>query len=132
MWSPPNFSRQASPTTSATIASATTAAAGTVQESVRSRSACAGSLVSVSTEPRRHTPAGVQACTPNRGLVHVREAGRRQVVAPRSLDGADREHVAEHLDAQAPQEALRNGAAGHAGGGVARARALEHVAHVGE
>src|SRR3954453_23764434 len=50
MWSPPNFSRYAPASTSATIASATTAAAGTTVESVRSRIACAGSLVSVSTD----------------------------------------------------------------------------------
>src|SRR3954451_6217828 len=49
MWSPPNFSRYADTSTRATIASATTPAAGTTVESVRSRRACAGSLVSVST-----------------------------------------------------------------------------------
>src|ERR1700709_385847 len=50
MWSPPNFSREQRARGRATIASPTTAAAGTTVESVRSRSAWAGCLVSVSTE----------------------------------------------------------------------------------
>ncbi len=50
MLSPPNFWRSASASTSATIASPTTPAAGTTVESMRSRSAWAGSLVSVLTE----------------------------------------------------------------------------------
>ena len=50
MWSPPNFERYASARTMASIASPTTPAAGTVHESVRSRSAWAGSWVAMSTE----------------------------------------------------------------------------------
>src|SRR5206468_2686194 len=49
-WSPPNLRLHSSASTSATIASPTTPAAGTVHESVRSRSAWAGSLVARSTE----------------------------------------------------------------------------------
>src|SRR3954464_3874578 len=49
MWSPPNFSRYAPARTKATIASPTTPAAGTTAESVRSRSAWAGSRRAVST-----------------------------------------------------------------------------------
>ena len=50
MWSPPNLSRYAPASTIASIASPTTPAAGTTQESVRSRSAWAGSRVATSTE----------------------------------------------------------------------------------
>src|SRR3954465_9404606 len=50
MWSPPNFSRYAPARTKATIASPTTPAAGTTAESVRSRSAWAGSRGAMSTE----------------------------------------------------------------------------------
>ena len=50
MWSPPNLSRYAAASTNATIDSPTTPAAGTVQESVRSRRAWAGSFVAMSTE----------------------------------------------------------------------------------
>ncbi len=59
--------------TSATIASPTTAPAGTVQESVRSRSACAGSLVSVSTVRSGLVSVGIGFIAP---LTHDRVAVR--------------------------------------------------------
>src|SRR5215204_6125214 len=50
--SPPNFSINASARTNATIASPTTAAAGTAQTSLRSMAAAASSMVTRSTERR--------------------------------------------------------------------------------
>ena len=47
-------------------------------------------------------------------------------------DRADLHHVRADLDAERAQEGLGQRAAGDARGGLARARALEHVAHVGQ
>src|SRR5437763_1585332 len=111
MWSPPNLARYASASTKATIASPTTPAAGTVQESVRSRSASAGSCVAMSTE--------------RSGLVSV----GRGFIAPRTHRG-DLDHVRVHLHAELAQERLAQATPCHARGGLARGGALEHVAHV--
>ena len=47
-------------------------------------------------------------------------------------DRADPGHVAEHLTPNVREEGLGERPGGHARGRLARARALEHVAHVGE
>ena len=62
--------------------------------------------------------------------LEVLHAQRR--VARRRPDRADLHHVRADLDAERAQEGLGQRAAGHARGGLARAGALEHVAHVGQ
>ncbi|HXI32928.1 MAG TPA: hypothetical protein VNH63_02510, partial [Gemmatimonadales bacterium] len=53
--------------------------------------------------------------------------GRRQL----GDHAAQLRHVAADLDAELFQQELAHGAAGHAGGGLTSARALEDVARVG-
>ena len=74
--------------------------------------------------------AGVEAA--NGRLVDADEVGRLEVVAPRRLHRSDRQDVAEDAHAERPEEHLRQRTAGHPRGGLARARALQHVAHVRE
>ena len=64
--------------------------------------------------------------------VHVGEVGERQGVALRRAHRADLRHVGDDLDAHGAQERLGERAARDARGGLARARALEHVADVAE
>ena len=61
----------------------------------------------------------------------AKSAGREAVRLGR-LHRADLRHVREDLHAERGQEALGQRPAGHARGRLARAGALEHVAHVGE
>ena len=77
MWSPPNLSRYAPASTIASIASPTTPAAGTTQESVRSRSACAGSRVAMSTERSGLVSVGI-------GFMATRATSGSPVVIPPS------------------------------------------------
>ena len=56
----------------------------------------------------------------------------QRLVARRRPHRADLHHVRADLDAERAQEGLGQRAAGHARGGLARAGALEHVAHVAQ
>src|SRR5919106_907548 len=105
MWSPPNFCRYAPASTIASIASPTTPAAGTTTESVRSRSAWAGSRVAMSTErsgfvsvgsgliPARITHRSPVVKAPVEALLpaHVRSEARDDA------EGDDLEHAPDRL-----------------------------------
>jgi hypothetical protein len=67
----------------------------------------------------------------HRRLVHLGEVLRAQARALGGRDLADLDHVGEDLDAEGPQEGLGQGATRHPGRRLARAGALEDVAHVG-
>src|SRR5688572_18615094 len=75
--SPPNFSSRASARTSATIASPTTAAAGTAQTSLRSMAACASSIVARSTDRRGFMSVEI-------GFIHAETRTSSPLVTPPS------------------------------------------------
>ena len=80
-----------------------------------------------------HRARGVGVEAADRGVVDRFELGEAErPLRRRRVHVADLSHVRDDLDAERAQELLADRAAGHARGGFARARALEHVAHVGE
>ena len=54
-----------------------------------------------------------------------------EIVAARRADAGDLDHVAEYADPERAEEGFAHGAARDPRGGLARAGALEDVAHVG-
>ena len=86
---------------------------------------------------RRRSPRPSRRSPRRRGSARATRPRRRSPPGESSsragaVDAADRSDVRADLDAQRAQERLRQRAHGHPRGGLARAGALEHVAHVGE
>src|SRR3954470_1164301 len=79
-----------------------------------------------------HRAARVAVQATDGVVVDALEVGRLQrAVGPRRVDGPDLHDVGAHLAADRAQERLAEPAARDTRGGLARARALEDVAHVG-
>src|SRR5438067_2123288 len=127
MPSPPNFSRKASASTIAIMASPTMPAAGTAQTSLRSTTASTASLVARSTDfsglGRGIRAADLGALRAARELV----PGDAELTDARAADLGD---VAQDRDAELRQQALGHAGHGHARGRLAGAGALQHVADV--
>src|SRR3954451_18181650 len=116
MWSPPNLSRNAPASTMASIASPTTPAAGTTQESVRSRSAWAGSRVAMSTERSGLVSVGVGFMAPRaaRGPAggHAAPRARGGPPPPPAAGAVGPPEVARLVGVEALVVGLRAGPAG--------------------
>src|SRR5438132_107938 len=136
MLSPPNFSRNASARTMASMASPTTPAAGTAQTSLRSTTASTTSLVARSTDL-----GGVDRLDHRRlggriGAADLGGLGAPGELVPRDLkvgadaDPSDLGDMAQDRDPELVEHPLRHARDRHARGRLARARALEDVPDV--
>ena len=79
-----------------------------------------------------HRLRGARIQAADRGLVDALEVPGTEVVALGRQYGGDLDHVAVHLDPDRREKSLRDRSRGHAGGGLPRAGALQHVSHVRE